>query len=120
MASTEFSNRDLPRHRRQGGVLVLPVLLLIVVALAASAFITYVLWPRWPGPMATADAPPLPITVAGVAFNVPPAAIRVPVQRHPGEHERVDLAFLWPSLAPPDADANAVATNASAMATGNS
>ena len=48
------------------------------------------------------DAPSLPITVAGVAFNVPPAAIRIPVQRRPGAHERVDLAFLWPSLEPPD------------------
>src|SRR6202007_600260 len=48
------------------------------------------------------DAPPLPVTFAGVGFNLPPAAIRVPVQRRPGAHERVDLAFLWPSLAPPD------------------
>jgi hypothetical protein len=44
----------------------------------------------------------LPVTVAGVAFNLPPGAIRVPVQRRPGAHERVDLAFLWPSLEPPD------------------
>ncbi len=51
------------------------------------------LWPRWPGPPIGPNAPALPITVAGVAFNVPPAAIRVPVQRRPGAHERVDLAF---------------------------
>ena len=38
----------------------------------------------------------------GVAFNIPPAAIRMPVQRRPGTQERVDLAFLWPSLTPPD------------------
>ena len=44
-------------------------------------------------------APAVPITVAGVLFNVPPAAIRVAVQRQPGPHDRVDLAFLWPSLA---------------------
>src|SRR5215472_1596072 len=43
--------------------------------------------------------------VAGVAFNLPPAAIRVPVQRRPGAQERVDLAFLWPSLEPPDPNA---------------
>jgi hypothetical protein len=29
------------------------------------------------------------------------------VQRHPGPHERIDLAFLWPSLTPPPADAKA-------------
>src|SRR5207249_2430545 len=51
------------------------------------------------------DAPPLPITIAGVTFNVPPAAVRVPVQRRPGAHERVDLAFVWPSLEPPDPNA---------------
>src|SRR5262249_6138243 len=59
--------------------------------------------PRWPTPRL--DAPALPITVAGVAFNLPPAAIRVPVQRRPGAQERVDLAFLWPSLEPPDPNA---------------
>jgi hypothetical protein len=52
--------------------------------------------------MVAPDAPALPITIAGVAFNLPPAAIRVPVQRRPGAHERIDLAFLWPSLEPPD------------------
>jgi len=51
-------------------------------------------------PIAT-DAPSVPITVGGVLFNVPPAAIRLPIQRSPGTHERLDLAFLWPSLAPP-------------------
>ena len=40
-----------------------------------------------------------------MTFNVPPAAIRVPVQRRPGAHERVDLAFVWPSLEPPNATA---------------
>jgi hypothetical protein len=50
----------------------------------------------------SADAPALPITVGGVIFNVPPAAIRAPVQRHAGTQERIDLAFLWPSLQPPE------------------
>ena len=48
------------------------------------------------------DAPSLPITVGGVAFNVPPAAIRFKVQRRPGAQARVDLSFVWPSLTPPD------------------
>ena len=60
------------------------------------------LWPRWPGPPVAPNAPSLPITVAGTAFNVPPASVRVPMQRQPGAHIRIDLAFLWPSLEPPD------------------
>jgi hypothetical protein len=28
------------------------------------------------------------------------------VQRHPGPHQRIDLAFLWPSLTPPQPDAD--------------
>ena len=111
MAANEIASRHAPhnRPRRQGGMLILPVLVLLVLALGASAFIAYVLWPRWPGPTVATDAPSLPITVAGVAFNVPPAAMRVPVQRRAGEHERVDLAFLWPSLEPPDPATNSVA-----------
>src|SRR5262249_59277022 len=108
MTATEFFKahplRESPRGRigRPGGMLALPLIGLLGLALGAIGFIAYVLWPRWPEPLVAADAPPLPITVAGVAFNVPPAAMRVPVQRHAGAHERVDLVFLWPSLAPPD------------------
>jgi hypothetical protein len=78
------------------------MLLLIALMLAAVAYIVYVLWPRWPGAPVALDAPELPITIAGVAFNVPPAAIRMPVQRRPGAHDRIDLAFSWPSLKPAD------------------
>ncbi|HWF93923.1 MAG TPA: hypothetical protein VG291_03085, partial [Xanthobacteraceae bacterium] len=84
-----------------GGLLLLPTLL--VLMLAAVAYIVYVLWPRWPGLPVALDAPELPVTIGGVAFELPPAAIRVPVQRRPGAHERVDLAFMWPSLEPADA-----------------
>jgi hypothetical protein len=66
----------------------------------AGAPIAYMLWPQ-PAPIA-ADAPSMPIIVGGVTFNVPPAAIRVPVQRRPGAQARIDLSFQWPSLAPPD------------------
>jgi hypothetical protein len=117
MASTPFDSRQLPRKRRPGS-LAQPVLVLVAVTVGASAFIAYVLWPRWPAPMDTANTPALPITVAGVPFNVPPAAIRVPVQRQPGEHERVDLAFLWPSLEPPDPATNSLAITLNAAPTG--
>ena len=52
-----------------------------------------------PRPIAP-DAPSLPITIGGMAFNVPPAAIRFKVQRRPGAQARVDLSFVWPSLDP--------------------
>jgi hypothetical protein len=78
-------------------------LLILAFALCAAAFVSYVLWPRWPGSSAVSlDAPALPITVADIVFNVPPAAIRVPMQRRTGPQERIDLVFLWPSLTPPD------------------
>ncbi len=73
----------------------------VLLACVAVGFIVYLLWPRWPGAVGP-DAPALPVTIAGVAFNVPPAAIRVPIQRRAGAHERIDLAFEWPSLEPFD------------------
>ncbi|MGH6663495.1 MAG: hypothetical protein ACREB2_01145 [Pseudolabrys sp.] len=91
------------RRRRAGhSPLTSPLLLLAAVMLIAAAYVAYVLWPRWPETQVTLDAPSLPIVVAGVAFNIEPAAIRMAVQRHPGTQERVDLAYLWPSLMPPD------------------
>src|SRR6516165_838230 len=88
---------------QESGRLLLPLIIFATVAVLAFVYIGYVLWPRWPTPRL--DAPALPIMVAGVAFNLPPAAIRVAVQRRPGAQERVDLAFLWPSLEPPDPNA---------------
>jgi len=72
-----------------------------MVLVAAMAYVAFVLWP---GHFADkpADAPTMPITIAGVVFNVPPAAIRQQVQRRSGAQERIDLVFLWPSLQPPD------------------
>ena len=69
------------------------------VALVFAAM-AYMLWPQ-PAAMAP-DAPSVPITVGGVVFNIPPAAIRFKVQRRPGSQARVDLSFVWPSLDPPD------------------
>jgi hypothetical protein len=85
---------------------------LIFLIVGAAAFVALVLWPRWPGAAVAPDAPALPITVGGVLFNVPPAAIRVPMQRHTGAQERLDLAFLWPSLSAPDAAAKPAPTEA--------
>jgi hypothetical protein len=92
-------------------VFTLPFVLLLALVAAAVTFVSYVLWPTWPSVPVPLDAPAIPITVAGVLFDVPPAAIRAPVQRHTGPHERIDLAFLWPSLAPPQPDAKETIVN---------
>lgn len=89
------------RVRRARANLRLPLVVSLALALLAVGYVAVVLWPRWPGADGL-NAPALPITVAGELFNVPPAAIRLPTQRHAGPQERLDLAFLWPSLGPPD------------------
>ena len=97
------ATRPRPPKRRPGaGPLAAPVLVFAAVALTAALYVAYVLWPRWPDAPVALDAPSLPIMVAGVYFNIEPAAIRMPVQRRPGTQERIDLAYLWPSLLPPD------------------
>lgn len=96
------SRRQSTPRKQHGRLLARPLLVSSGLLAIALGFVVYVLWPRWPGPSMGPDAPTLPITVAGVAFNVPPAAIRVPMQRQAGAHERMDLNFLWPSLRPPD------------------
>lgn len=95
----ETSARHRPAGKSRG---LLAALAGVVVLIAAAAtFVSYLLWPTWPKANVPLDAPTVPVTVAGVLFNVPPAAIRAAVQRHPGAHERLDVVFLWPSLTPP-------------------
>jgi hypothetical protein len=77
--------------------------------------VAFVLWPTWPGAAVPVEAPAIPTTVAGVLYDVPPAAIRNAVQRQPGPHDRLDLAFMWPSLSPASADFK---TSGDAMAPG--
>lgn len=92
------------RRRRPAGhsPLTAPLILFAAAALTAAAYVAYVLWPRWPDLPVALNAPALPITIAGVTFNIEPAAIRMAIQRRPGTQGRVDLAYLWPSLTPPD------------------
>ncbi len=99
MTAHAVSQRQ-PGHKARGFFMP-PIMLLAALVVAAGGFVSYVLWPRWQAAAIALDAPSIPVTVAGVLFNVPPAAIRAAVQRHAGAHERIDLAFLWPSLAPP-------------------
>src|SRR5436305_9370786 len=102
MTAIAKQHANIAKQRSASTGLLFALLTLVALILFAAAFVALVLWPRWPGTAVAPDAPALPITVGGVLFNLPPAAIRVPMQRHPGAQERVDLAFLWPSLDPPD------------------
>jgi len=81
--------------------MALPLLVLLALVVTGLGYVAYTLWPRWPETPVAAEAPALPIVVAGVLFNVPPQAVRVAMQRRPGTQDRVDLVYLWPSLAPP-------------------
>jgi hypothetical protein len=103
MTAHVLPQRNIRRTAR--GRLMLPFACLAFLVLAAGFVVSYMLWPTWPSTAVALDVPAMPITVANVLFDVPPAAIRATVQRHPGPHERVDLAFLWPSLKPPQQDA---------------
>ena len=91
-------------NKRRAGTspLTAPVLVFATVSAIAALYVAYVLWPRWPDSAVSLDAPSLPVIVAGTYFNIEPAAIRQTIQRKPGTQERVDLAYLWPSLVPPD------------------
>jgi hypothetical protein len=103
MAYAHPSHAGRSRHRRGGhNPLFWPVIVFAVVCVAAALYVAYVLWPRWPDVPVAVDAPSMPIVVAGTPFNIQPAAIRIPVQRRTGSQSRVDLAYLWPSLIPPD------------------
>jgi hypothetical protein len=95
------------RLRRPTRSPALPLVLFFVMLAVTVTFVAYVLWPTWPKAVTALDGPSLPVVVAGVLFNVPPAAIRAPVQRQPGAHERIDLVLLWPSLVPPSAEGTA-------------
>ena len=75
---------------------------LAIAAATAVLALTVTVMIRSPGPSSAPDAPSLPISIGGLVFNIPPAAIRVPLQRRAGAQGRVDLAFLWPQLSPPD------------------
>ena len=99
-----FANPAARRHRRRArhSPLAAPLALFLIAGVAAVSYVGYVLWPRWPDAPVAIGAPALPIVVAGAAFNIEPAAIRMPVQRHPGTQDRVDLAYVWPTLTPPD------------------
>jgi hypothetical protein len=98
MAYTGTMGRGRRPKSALSRLLVMP---LGAVGLAlVCAPIAYMVWPQ--ASAIAPDAPSVPITVGGMVFNIPPAAIRFKVQRRAGAQARVDLSFEWPSLEPPD------------------
>jgi len=81
---------------------MIPIMIAGAVAAAAIALVAYLLWPTW-GTDSSSGPARLPVSVGGTLFNVPPAAVRMKIQRHSGPQERVDLSFLYPSLEAPEA-----------------
>jgi hypothetical protein len=88
----------------------IPLALGCVAALGAAALVGFLLWPTW-RPMPASDPATLPVSIGGTLFNAPGAAVRMKVQRRSGPQDRIDLAFVWPTLAPPDAPKAAAAAN---------
>jgi hypothetical protein len=90
-----------PGKARVSAGLAAGIVFAAALALLGIVYVGFVLWPRHLS-VVPPDTPSVPITVAGVVFNVPPAAVRQQVQRRSGAQDRIDLVFLWPSLDPPD------------------
>jgi hypothetical protein len=102
-----MSAHALSRARTRRGktaVLTGPFLVLVLTVAVAVGCVSYLLWPTWPSEPPALDVPALPVTVGGVLFEVPPAAMRAKLQRQAGQHERIDLVFSWPELSPPPSD----------------
>ena len=86
-------------HRAQ--LRLMPALSGAGIAAAAIAIVAYLLWPTWHEAGASAPSR-IPVSVGGTLFNVPARAFRMKVQTHSGPQDRVDLAFAYPSLTPPE------------------
>jgi len=80
---------------------IIPIVVASATAAGAIALVVYLLWPTW-GTESSNIPQRLPVSVGGTLFNVPAAAVRMKIQRHSGPQERIDLAFAFPSLEPPD------------------
>jgi hypothetical protein len=105
---TLLARGDQLRRLRRGGPFMLFAAFFIGTAVIAVALVAYLLAPRAPETPVPLQSPALPIVIAGQVFNVPPAAIRIPMQRRAGPQERIDLAYLWPELTPPESHAAGV------------
>ena len=89
---------------------LIPVMLGGAVTTGAMTLIAYLLWPTWGADVSSRPAR-LPVSIGPTIFNVPPAAVRMKIQRHSGPQERVDLSFSFPSLEAPEAPKHVRADN---------
>jgi hypothetical protein len=96
-STARFGARDWPIRGH-----IIPIVLASAIAAGAIAAVAYLLWPTW-GTNSTSAPERLPVSIGGTLFNVPTEAIRMKIQRHSGEQERIDLNFSFPSLAVPEA-----------------
>jgi hypothetical protein len=103
-----FSTARFTLRDWHGGSHGLTIALAAGVALGAAALVAYLLWPTW-GIGGASGPDRLPVSIGGTLFNVPTAAVRMKIQRHSGPQERVDLAFSFPSLEPPEAQKHVTA-----------
>ena len=92
--------RSRGRVRPRRGHLA-PLLASVLIAVLAVTAVAYLLWPTWT-PRALDNSERLPVSIGDTLFNVPQHAFRRKIQRHSGPQERVDLNFMYPSLATPD------------------
>lgn len=99
------SSRTLPSHaarRRQRTHHLTPLAVSGFIGACALGVIVWLLWPTWAFEKA-GDPDRLPMMIGDTLFNVPTKSVRVKLQKRTGPQERVDLAFVYPSLTPPEA-----------------
>jgi len=80
---------------------VAPLFAVACGGIAALALVVYLLWPTWHAQTIDGQRQ-FPITVGGMLLNVPADSIRMRLQRRSGAQDRIDLAFAYPALTPPE------------------
>ncbi|MBX9710531.1 MAG: hypothetical protein K2X60_05805 [Xanthobacteraceae bacterium] len=90
------------KGRRQHRHHLVPLAASCLIGASALAMIVYLLWPTWTLERA-GDPDRLPMMIGDTLFNVPTGSVRVKLQKRTGPQERVDLAFMYPSLVAPEA-----------------
>jgi hypothetical protein len=94
LSPTHPTMRQRRRHRSH----VAPIASGVLMTILAGAVVAYLLWPTWQS--SKAGAPDrIPVSVGATVFNVQSQAFRRKVQKHSGPQERVDLSYVYPSLA---------------------
>ncbi|HEY0219985.1 MAG TPA: hypothetical protein VGC26_09525 [Afipia sp.] len=99
-SSRTLSSRAAGRRKRHHHLI--PLVTSCVIGASALAAIVWLLWPTWTFEIA-GDPDRLPMMIGDTLFNVPTKSVRVKLQKRTGPQERVDLAFVYPSLTPPEA-----------------